>query len=140
MGFRPEKKVFNIKFAEDHPLHGLEARASSLKFGEFMDMTAMAGVTIEDLQQDPEQATAMYDRFVECLLSWNLEDPETGEPTPTTMDGLRSHDLDLVNDLVMAWMDGVASVAPPLPASSISGSSSPVAQLPMAPLSESRAS
>jgi hypothetical protein len=135
MGFRPERRIFVLEFAEGHEYHGFEARMGSISFGKMMELETM---TPELVKQDPEKAKQVYQDFANCIISWNLEDDD-GNPIEPSMKALQAEDFDFVMALFTHWMEGVAAVAPPLPGSSASGSTSPVAQLPME-TSESRAS
>jgi hypothetical protein len=61
---------------------------------------------------------------------------------PPTPEEFRAQDKDLMMKLSEAWIDGISGVSKdaPLPESSPAGEPSPVASIPMEPLSESQES
>lgn len=131
MGYKAKIKNITIRFAEDHEFHGAEAVARGMSFGEWEEATSVE-----------ESGTAAVKRFVDHLVSWNLEDPDTGEPLPPTMDSVRKIDNDLASALNNAWVQSLIGVhdADPLPESSTSGEPSLVESVPMEALSPSLAS
>lgn len=129
-GFRPGRKVYRLVFEDGHPLAGLVVRARSASTAQFLEITDLADAAAFGT----EQIKQMMRQFAEVLLSWNLED-EDGEPVPATFEGLRSQEFELVNTVIMKWMDAVAGVSPPLDQPASGGPLSPVVSLPMAPLS-----
>jgi hypothetical protein len=128
MGFRPEKKVFRLKF-EDSELEGLEVMAGGTTTGEMLDL------------QDAEKGQVAFaiEMLGKRLISWNLEE-EDGTPVPANADGLRSQDPDFVRAIIAAWTEAIGGVEAPLRAGSDSGETSLAASIPMEPLSQSRAS
>lgn len=136
MGYERKPKVFLLRFA-DPELEGLEVRVRSTNVRKLMDMAKLhdlADPTGEDLPKlDP-----LFDSFIGCLESWNLE--ADGQPVPMTKDALLDQELDFVMDLVSAWVEAAAGVAVPLGKQSSAGEQSLAASIPMETLSESRAS
>jgi hypothetical protein len=130
-------KVYLLKF-EDPELAGLEVRARATSMDGIMDMAALAELG-EDI--GPEQIRALdplFERFVECLEHWNLEDG--GQPVPMTKAGLLAQDLEFVLSLVGAWAEAVAGVPGPLGQKSNAGGLSLAGSIPMETLPESQAS
>lgn len=136
MGYKAKRKTYLITFDEGHEHHGAEARLRGMTYGEW---EVAAGLDGGDGDGDGARAVK---RFVEHLISWNLEDEETGEPLPTTMDAVKKVDKDLIAALNNAWVQSLIGVhdADPLPESSLSGEPSLVESVPMEALSESLAS
>jgi hypothetical protein len=135
MGYKTKVKTYLIQFAEDHELHGAEARATGLPLGEYMEAMGLDGS-----DGDNAPGTSL-NRFLDHLTSWNLED-EHGAPIPATRDGARQVDHDLVIALSNAWVQQLIGVhdADPLPQSSPSGEPSLVESVPTEALSPSLAS
>jgi hypothetical protein len=136
MGYAAKRKTYLIKFDEGHEHHGAEARLRGMTYGEWEVAAGLDGG-----EGDTDGASSVK-RFVDHLISWNLEDEDTGEPVPTTMDALKKVDKDLIKDLNNAWVQSLIGVhaADPLPESSLSGEPSLVESVPMEALSESLAS
>ncbi len=144
MGYKPGRKVYFIKFDEDHPLHGLELRVKSIPMHRFVELSALAdaakdgtSVSGEDAN---EQIDTLYAFFLDALVSWNVEDDDDN-PVAMTVEALKEHlDFEFVVQVILAWMTEIASVAAPFGAGSNSGATSPAPPLPMETLSPSRAS
>lgn len=136
MGYKPKLKTYLIKFEEGHEFHGVEARLSGMSYGEWEQVTGLDGSEGETNGADAVR------RFVEHLVSWNLED-ESDQPVPTTLDAVKALDHNLVAALNNAYIQTLIGVhdADPLPDSSPSGEPSPaVSAIPMEALSPSLAS
>jgi hypothetical protein len=136
MGYKPKLKTYLIKFDEGHEYHGAEARLRGMTYAEW---EVAAGLDGGDGDGDGKKSV---ERFVDHLISWNLEDPDTGAPLPLTMDAVRALDKDLMAALNNAWINSLIGVhsADPLPESSPSGGPSLVESVPMEALSPSLAS
>jgi hypothetical protein len=135
MGYKAKLKTYLVEFDEDHEFHGAEARLSGITYAEWEQMTGLDGGDGDDTGAKTVQ------RFVDHLVSWNIEDAQD-QPVPTTLAGAKSLDHDLVAALSNAWIQTLTGVhdADPLPESSPSGEPSLVASVPMEALSESLAS
>jgi hypothetical protein len=135
-GYRPEPKTYRLTFP-DHP--GLEVTCGSPSLGDLLEILSLAdAVTTTAITK--EQAVGLFGWFARFLTEWNLEDAE-GAPVPKTLEGILTQDFGFVLNMVMAWVKGIAGVAPPLPAGSSNGASSgPVPSLPMEARSPSRGS
>jgi hypothetical protein len=133
MGYKPERKLYTLKF-DDHP--GLVVRARSCSTKVFFDVAALADLenpTDNDLQM-------LFKEFSNVLMSWNLED-EDDQPVPVTLDGLLSQEFDFVMEIIQAWMEAVGGVSTPLEPPSKDGAIILMeASIPMAPLTENQAS
>ncbi|MGW1463838.1 hypothetical protein ACWCPT_05720 [Streptomyces sp. NPDC002308] len=132
-GYRHKTRKINVAFAEPHEYAGFEATLRGQTLGGFL---ALQGIGEIDLSSVGDQLREMS----RALISWNLEDEETGAPVPVTATAVFDQDQGLMLALATAWLDGLAGVSAPLEPSSTDGPPSLEASLPMAPLSESLAS
>ncbi|MHB9857609.1 hypothetical protein [Streptomyces sp. YIM S03343] len=136
MGYKAKLKTYLIKFDGGHEFHGAEARLRGMTYGEWEQATGADGGDGDKSGADSVK------RFVDHLIEWNLDSPDTGEPVPLTIEGARSVDKDLVAAMNNAWINSLIGVHKddPLPESSPSGEPSLVASVPMEALSPSLAS
>ncbi|MFF3511529.1 hypothetical protein [Streptomyces sp. NPDC002573] len=132
MGFKRNPKIYHLKW-EDGEYAGLEVRVRSMSLGQLVASQKGTGYN------GKEGIEGNIELFAERIVDWNLE-TEDGEPVPTTLDAIMGEDDDLIIDIVRRWNEAMAGVPAPLPESSPSGEPSPVASIPMEPLSESLAS
>jgi len=132
VGFIRQRRVYRLNFADDTELAGLEVRARSVPLGEFMSIVGLA----DTAEPGSEEMQRLFSGFVAQLVSWNLE-AEDGQPVPADLEGLYSQDFEFAMQLVLAWIEAIASVPGPLGAASPSGETSPAPSLPMEPLSPS---
>lgn len=102
MGFKPPCKVFKLTFA-DGDWAGLEVVCREGSVDAYENLTGVP----DDPKRRAEAFTVMCESFAPVLVSWNLEDPLTGQPTPPTLAGLRSHTITTVSTIVGAWLDAV---------------------------------
>lgn len=133
MGFKTKVRTYLIQFDEGHEFHGAEARVKGMPFGEYLEVTGLDG---------GEGDGNTVRRFMDHLVSWNLEDEETSAPIPPTEEGVKAVDHDLVVAMNNAWIQTLTGVhkADPLPESSTSGEPSLVESIPTEALSPSLAS
>lgn len=160
MGYREKRRTFTLAFAEDSEYAGLEVRARSVSFGQLMGVLDLARMGEGDKKfgvEDIQDIDKMIRMFAGRIVSWNLED-ENGDPVslePVMVDGpqfqqkvretpaearyraLMDRDMDMVLDLVLAWLDGMVGTPGPLDGSSHSGGQSEEVSIPMEPLSAS---
>lgn len=160
MGYKPQRKVYKLKFADDE-YEGLEVLAKSVSLGvllEFRDLannaqkksfTIPEGATPEEIVAAAEAAGVdgsaamssfllLVEKFAEVLVSWNVEEEgPDGEdiPTPPTLEGLLAQEPIFVMKIVETWVEVVAGVDNPLPQSSSSGETSLEESMVMVPLS-----
>lgn len=135
MGYKTKVRTYRITFDEDHEFHGAEARVRGMLFGEYLEVTGLDGG-----EGDGNGGTIR--RFLDHLVSWNLEDEETGAAIPPTEEGVKAVDHNVVVALNNAWIQTLTGVhkADPLPEGSTSGEPSLVESIPTEALSESLAS
>ncbi|RKN61858.1 hypothetical protein D7231_31795 [Streptomyces klenkii] len=136
MGYKRKRKTINIAFEEGHPFAGLEVRLRGLSLGEYLDLIGMGEVDRSAVSDGLKMMSA-------ALLSWNLEDEETGEAVPATAEAVYAEDQEMMLAVMNAWIDalrGGVRQGSPLPESSPAGEPSPAVSIPMEPLSGSLAS
>lgn len=136
MGYKTKVRSYLIQFAEGHEFHGAEARVKGMTLGEYMEALGIDG------GEGDKAVGSSLRRFLDHLISWNLED-EDEQPVPPTAEGAALVDHDLVLALSNAWVQQLLGVhdADPLPQSSTSGEPFPeVSEIPTEPLLSSQAS
>lgn len=130
MGYKPERKVFNLEFVA-YP--GLEVTARSAPLGE---LSAAYDLNIKINEPDKEKRLESFKFFADRLISWNLEHPEvTGkattavalldgpvcatcglkedEPMPPTVDSMMCLELDMIMAIIIGWINAIAKVSIP---------------------------
>lgn len=132
-GFRNRRKYL-LEWPEDHELHGLQVRCRAPKLGDVIMFQKLRGLP-EDQRPDLDE---FFRPFADTLISWNLE-TEQGAPVPPTLAGMLAEDVNLMQDIVDAWMEATSGVSAPKEPRSNDGASLVEASLPMEPLSQSRA-
>jgi hypothetical protein len=132
MGFREPDSTVTVRFEDGHRYHGLEATLRSMTIDEYAVAMGWDG-------NGGDTDGATLERFFKALVSWNLTD---SQDLPIPVSEAHSRDKRLILALNSAWIQALVGVhsSDPLPESSTSGSTSEVLEIPMAPLSESRAS
>lgn len=157
MGYREKKRTFTLAFPEDSEYAGLEVCAKSISFGQLMGMLDLARMSPGKKVQpeDIQDIDKLIRSFAGRIVSWNLEDEE-GNPVsfePLTIEGrdgvkretpaearyrvLMDRDMDMVLDLVFAWLDGMVGTPGPLGKTLNDGGPSEEVLIPMEPLSAS---
>jgi hypothetical protein len=110
MGFRFKSKVYRLVFEGE--LAGLEVMCRSGTVQQFVAISQLEGAAGEESTtatlNNMNNFNKLCAAFSVSLSSWNLEDEVTGLPVPTTLEGLFSQDIDLVLDIIDAWMTGIA--------------------------------
>lgn len=122
MGFRPEVPIYKLNFDEKTKWGGLQVRMESAPVGLLMDVARWS----EEIDKtDGVQRVLLVEKMLTevsgCLVSWNVED-RAGEPVPCDLSGLRRQPLDMVIQIVSAWVSAVADVPAPLVKASTNGS------------------
>jgi hypothetical protein len=114
MGYR--RKIYTLKWAEGHDLHGLEVSLTGLSVGRVAKLEALAGALAGGSATGDMLATAdeLFREMAACLLEWNLEDHK-GNPVPATYEGIADQDITLIADLATSWVETAVSVDTPLP-------------------------
>lgn len=103
-GFKVSKRTAIVDFEPESQWHGVEAEVyTSIPFKTLLWFQTAA------ISEDQQQLIETYKVFArDFLISWNIED-ENGEPYPASVDGIMSVDSDLVNTIVMGWIEAVAN-------------------------------
>lgn len=156
MAFTPPELLYELDFAGTE-LDGLTVRTRSADIGWVLGLSEMIDgmgdmpdpddVDAADLTPDKaarygaamRSMGKLVDDFARVLDSWDLEIP-AGNKIPATADGLRRLNIRHLMMIIKAWKQAVSEVPADLGKDSPGGAPSPVASLPMEPLSESRAS
>lgn len=134
MGYRHKTKKITVRFEEPHDYAGFEAVLRGKSLGGFLDLQGIGEVDKSSLAEQLREMS-------HSLISWNLEDEDTGAPVPVTPEAVMAQDQDLMIALAAAWMDGLlGAIKGPLETTSTDGPPSPEVSIPMEPLSESLAS
>jgi hypothetical protein len=138
MGFRPEPTHYHLRFA-DPAFKGLEVEIQRMNIGESLEFDKARLTQATTVEESEKKALTIAGMVAAKLVAWNLED-QTGQPVPTTLDGVLSQDDTVINPIIEAWVDAIRGVTPPLDGSSTSGDLSLEASMPMAALSPSLSS
>jgi hypothetical protein len=156
VAFTPPELLYELDFTGTE-LDGLTVQARSADIGWVLNLSAMLegmGDMPDPDAEDAETLTpakaARYGAamesmrrlvvdFARVLHSWDLEIP-AGTPVPATVEGLHQLNVRHLMMIIKAWKQAVSEVPADLGKDSPGGAPSPVASLPMEPLSESRAS
>lgn len=138
MGFKVKRKTYRLIF-KDTELDGLEVLAHSLNTGQFLELETAKAERAEGGKAAEGATQRMLGLLAGALVSWNAED-EDGQPIPTTMEGIKSQDLDFNMKIIEAWTDAIGGVKAPLQQTSADGRPSVEASIPMDVPSESLAS
>lgn len=124
MGFKPERKTFELVF-EDYP--GLEAIARGGSMGQLLEMENLK-VTVNE--PDPTKKMAVFQFMADRLVTWNMEHPDVdtdkptedpcphcgmtaGQPMPTTVNAMMCLELEMVMGIFFGWIFAVARVSLP---------------------------
>lgn len=127
MGF--QRGRVTVKWPEGHELYGFEIVMRRRPFGEVLDeweheTEQRDGAALTGAERAARSRAAAVS-LVNLILSWNLEDDDTGKPVPVSVDGLLGVcDIDMIYAIRAAYESSLA-VAPPLPTSSVPSSSTP---------------
>ncbi len=135
MGYSRERPVYKLVF-EDPEFAGLEVVAKSGSMRQYTEISQLAQLRNTASKKSVEQIDRLFDTFGSVLVGWNYEEPE-GNPLPATAQSLKDLDYDFALRIILAWLDAVGGVAPPLGQPSEDGSPSLEQSLPMEPLSPS---
>src|SRR5882757_760132 len=135
MGFRPKKRTQTVIMPEDSEWYGLEAELVPMNFGMWLELTNSGadGLPILDVIHSVE-------KMAHSLISWNFEDPDSGEPVPTDRESVLKQDKDMLMALTGRWVNATTGVSDPLPQTSGDTAPLPEVLLPtedLSPLLES---
>lgn len=124
---------------EDPQFEGLEITTRSTSMAGLLGMAQLADVAGgKATSAELSQLRPLLERFVSCVVEWNLEDD--GVAVPVTIDALLDQDPDFVMATVMAWTEAISGVPDPLGETSNGGGQSLAGSIPMETLSVNQAS
>jgi len=129
MGFVPPENAYKLIF-QDADMAGLEVTARGLNTGQFLDFQAAQLARAAGGDKAKGATEWMLQMLADAMVSWNVE-TKHGERVPTTMDGLRTLELDFNMAIIDAWMDALKGVPAPLSPTSSDGRPSLEASIPM---------
>lgn len=99
MGYRRVPTIYTLDSIPEED--GLIVRMSSIRLGKMRRLMVLTG----DDSADDAAMGEILDLFQTSLVSWNLEDYETGAPVPTTREGVEEQEIELIMRIVSAWME-----------------------------------
>lgn len=118
MGYRRTPKVHLLDLEENYP--GFVVRMKGLKIGKMRKLLAAMDDDVKTEDMIPEVSKLIS----ESVISWNLEDDE-GNPVEPTVEAIEDFELDMLMDLVNAWLNKVNGVSEDLGKGSQSGEQFP---------------
>jgi hypothetical protein len=139
MGFKPRSTVYTLDFAGTE-YDGLEVRMRATALGTLFvapellgikERMDAAGVNAMPAPDDLDRMMDQYRDLADHLVSWNI-DAADGTELPADLDGLKTLEVPLVNEIAQAWRMAMAQVAPPLSDGSNSGPLPDLSSVPMA--------
>lgn len=125
MAFKRKRKVYKLDF-EGTEYEGLEVKVRGLTTGEYLEIVSLSAPGAEG----DKETEGMLRMFARHLVSWNLEDEETGELVPTDYEGVKSNDFVMNMFIVNAWTAAIADVPEKTEKKSLPGEPSLVASIP----------
>jgi hypothetical protein len=125
MAFKRRRKVYRLDF-EGTEYEGLEVKVRGLTTGEYLELVSLSAPGAEG----DRETEGMLRMFARHLVSWNLEDEETGELVPTTYEGVTSNDFVMNMFIINAWTSAIADVPEKTEKKSLVGEPSLVASIP----------
>lgn len=121
MGYTPVRKTYELAF-EDYP--GLEVMCRPTPLGKLMEVSDMK----VDLNASDEDKMKVFNIFIDCVASWNIQHPEldkpdtrtcercglnVGDPLPCTLTGMLCLDLDFLMVVIFGWLGAISRVSVP---------------------------
>lgn len=125
MAFKRKRRVYHLDF-EGTEYEGLEVKVRGLTTGEYLDIIALSAPGTEG----DRETDGMLRMFADHLMFWNLIDEETGEPVPTTYEGVKTNDFVMNMFIINAWTDAIASIPEKTEKKSFAGDQQLVASIP----------
>lgn len=129
MGYKVKPKGYRLHF-EDPDMEGLVIVARGLKTGPYLEFQAARETRAAGGAAAQNATKLMLEMFANAIIEWNLDDDDD-QPLPTTLDGLKTLDLDFAMEVINAWIASINGVSAPLPQTSTGGSTSVEASIPM---------
>lgn len=134
-GFVLDEALYKVGFSGTK-LAGLEVSLREMSTRDVLTLSTIAETFGgEGAASDPVKIAGLLDEFAGFIASWNLQGPD-GAPEPVSGDTLMRYPLGrFVMPLLSACVSAISGVSDDLGKDSPSGEPSPVASLPMEPLS-----
>lgn len=114
MGYRRAPKIHTLDLEEDYP--GFEVRMKGLKIGRMRELLK----ALDDDTKTEDMIPAVSKLIASNVVSWNLEDEE-GRPVEPTPEAVEDFELDMLMDVVNAWLNKINGVSADLGKDSPSG-------------------
>jgi hypothetical protein len=130
VGFKVQRNTYKLIF-KDPAYEGLEVTARELSAGQLWEFIAAEKETTAGGDGAMEGRRKTMQMLADALVSWNAEDEDTGEPIPTTLEGLLSQGLGFAGRVMDAWTDALIGISAPLSQTSTAGDPSVEASIPM---------
>ena len=130
MGFKVQRKAYRLAF-KGTEWDGLEVTARSLTTGQQLELESARIARAAGGADGDAGTERMVRLFSGALMAWNAEDEDTGEPIPTTYEGVLSQDVDFVLAIIAAWNRAMNELPAPLSGTSSGGAPSVEASIPM---------
>jgi hypothetical protein len=127
-----QRPILKLVWPEDSEFHGLEVRVRRLSIGALLEIAEMETGTTE--ANAVERLDKLVTKVSKMIVSWNLLDDD-GEQVPTTPDGIKTGDEQLLYAIISTTTDLMVGAKPPLPQPSTDGEQSLEASIPMETLS-----
>jgi hypothetical protein len=115
VGFTPETTIVKLNF-KGSTLEGLTVETRSVTVKEYNAMISAGG----DMSL-LESNAMILDKFLDKLISWDLEIP-VGRPVPATKKGCDRIDSNVLSEILAAWMVALTAVPTKSPTRSKNGS------------------
>lgn len=125
MSYKRKRKIYNLDFTGTE-YEGLEVKVRGLTTGEYLEIVSLSAPSTEG----DKETEGMLRMFATHLVHWNLVDEVTGEPVPTTYEGVISNDFVMNMYVINAWTQALASVPEATEKKSVTGEPSLVESIP----------
>lgn len=143
-----QRNVLKLAFDESTDFAGLEVVMRRPSIAVLLDLERITNTEVKSEAEAAIRYLELCVRLAGGLIRWNVDDEETGEPVPVhctcAAEGSASHvedcarvlalygrDMDMINQIAVAWQRAVWEVSPPLGNGSTSGESSGEVSIPM---------
>ena len=133
MGYKPQKVIYNLEFAD---MPGLEVSVIGTSIGKLLDLSK---TPLSFDSKNEEKIQKVFSFFSKRIMTWNVEHPEIeneddevlakdeesgqdicpkcglieGQLMPTTMQSMMCLEQAFVMQIVFGWMTAIASVSLP---------------------------
>lgn len=105
MGYRRVPTIHTLDDVKGED--GLIVRMSSIRLGKMRRLMKLTS------EEDDGGIDEILDLFEESLVSWNLEEFETGAPVPAAREGIDTQEIELILRIVESWMNAMTGTDGP---------------------------